>query len=399
MGGFALLQKLQQVAQEGSIAISHLYLGHIKKDEDRKVLAHAEVMEWNDAEPSVRTILEQHLYQAIEGMVGEVNFPCTYTGEVLPVAKVASEDFDRTRNRPAVEVLEAIRDFKEVNPDQFIELGNTLSYKVMAAGAIKNHLVAILRISMVPQLGAAPVGFTFATVVDLDDREESFFDEMKGKFATAELHNVIKKGSVSRAVFFPCLDDDGREMADLLVYAGSGAGAWFKALEATRRFSPRKEGQALVRMITEQTTGGEVPHDIFGKMSQYLADDASEGLHAEKVAESLEKAVGHGIDRLGFQARWESAFGDLGYKPVYESLFGGTDVEKPTKLKMQAGEIQITLTPAHLEHFRQINVDKKTFIIFEVPEQAKVVVGKDLDLRIMPVELDQLRRWLEGKSE
>jgi len=323
-----MLQKLQQVAQEGTIAISHAYLGHIKKEEDRKLLAHAEIIEWSEAEPSVRAILEQHLYQAIEGMVGEVNFPCMYTGEVLSVAKVASEDFDRTRNRPAVEVLEAIRDMKQVNADQFVELGNALAYKVMAAGAIKNHLVAVLKLSIVPQLGAAPVGFSFATLVDLDDREESLFDEMKGKFVTAELHNVIKKGSVSRAVFFPCLDDEGREMADLLVYAGSGAGAWFKALEATRRFSPRKEGQALVRMITEQTSGAEVPHDLFGKMSQYLVDDAHEGLHAQKVAESLEKAVGHGIDRLGFQSRWESSFGDLGYKPGFDSLFGGTEAHQ-----------------------------------------------------------------------
>lgn len=397
MGGKFLLQKFQQVAQEGTIQITHLYLGHIKKDEDRKILAHAEAMEWETAEPSIRVILEQHLYQAIEGSLGEVNFPCMYTGEVLPVAKVASEDFDRTRNRPAVEVLEAIRDMKEPSTDMLIELGNTISYKVLAAGAIKNHLVAVMKMFIVPSLGAAPVGFTFATLVDLDDREESLFDELKGKFVTAELHNVIKKGTVSRAVFFPCLDDEGREMADMLVYAGSGAGAWFKALEATRRFSPRKEGQALVRMITEQTAGGEVPHDLFRQMSEQLAETGHEGLHAEEVATSLEKAMGQGIDRLGFQARWESSFGDLGYKPSYESLFGGTDVEKPTKLKMQAGEIQINLTPAHLEYFRQITVDKKTFIVFEVPEQAKVVVGKDLDLRIKPVDLDQLRRWLTGE--
>jgi hypothetical protein len=208
---------------------------------------------------------------------------------------------------------------------------------------------------------------------------------------------VIKKGAVSRAVFFPCLDDDGREMADMLVYAGSGAGAWFKALEATRRFSPRREGQALVRMITEQTVGGEVPHDLFRQMGEELAENAADGLHAEEVATSLEKAMGQGIDRLGFQSRWESAFGDLGYKPTYESLFGGSDVEKPTKLKMKAGDIEVTLTPAHLEYFRQITVDKKSFIVFEVPEQAKVVVGKDLDLHIKPVDLEQLRRWLTGE--
>jgi len=393
-----VLQKFQQVAQEGTIQITHLYLGHIKKDEDRKILAHAETLDWDVAESSVRAILEQHLYQAIEGVQGEVNFPCMYTGEVLSVAKVASEEFDRTRNRPAVEVLEAIREMREVPADVFVELGNTLSYKVLAAGAVKNHLVAIMKLHIVPSLGATPVGFTFATVVDLDDREEFMFDELKGKFVTAELHNVIKKGAVSRAVFFPCLDDEGREMADMLVYAGSGAGAWFKALEATRRFSPRREGQALVRMITEQTVGGEVPHDLFRQMGEQLAENGHDGLPADEVATSLEKAMGQGIDRLGFQARWESSFGDLGYRPAYESLFGGGDVEKPTKLKMQAGEIQVQLTPSHLEHFRQITVGKKTFIVFEVPEQARVVVGKDLDLRIKPVDLDELRRWLTGQQ-
>lgn len=394
-----MLQKLQQVAQEGSVRISHVYLGHIKKEEDRKLLAHAETLAWDDVESSIRSILEQHLYQAIEGQLGEINFPCMYTGEVLSVEKVASSEFDRTANRPAVEVLEAIRDMREVDPAALVQLGNVLAYKVMAAGAIKNHLVSILKFSITPSLGAPPVGFAFATIIDLDDREESLFDEMRGKFITQLLNNVVKRGSVSRAVFFPCLDDDGREMADLIVYAGSGAGAWFKALEATRRLSPRREGQALVRLITEQNSTGEVPHDLFRRMGEELAATAEEGLEVEQVLTSLEKAVGHGVDRLGFKARWESAFGELGYRPTYESLFGGDEVEKPTRLKMEAGPIQITLTPAHLEHFRQVNVGGKTFILFEVPEMAKVTVGKDLDLRIKPVALGDLERWLTGQEK
>jgi hypothetical protein len=393
-----MLQKLQQVAQEGTIRITHLYLGQIKKDEERKVLVYADTMEWEAAEPSLRGILEQHLYQAVEGAPGEVNFPCMYTGEVLSVAKVASEEYDRTKNRPSVELLEGIRDMREVQQDLLLEYGNTLSYKVMAAGAIKNHLVAVIRFTMTPQMGAAPITFVFATIVDLDDKSEALFDENKGQFVTQELHNVIKRGNVSRAVFFPCLDDDGRELADMLVYAGSGAGAWFKALEATRRLNPRREGQALVRMITEQSSGEEVPHDLFRQMGDELLEQANDGLAADSVATSLEKAVGHGIDRLGFQARWESAFGDLSYRPTYDSLFGGEEMEKPTKLKMQAGDIQVSLTPAHLEHFRQVTVGDKTFIVFEVPQQAKVVVGKDLDLHIAPVELENLRRWLEGQS-
>lgn len=395
-----MLQKLQQVAQEGTIRISHAYLGHLKKDEDRKILAHAETLAWEEVESSVRSILEQHLYQAIDGVQGEVNFPCMYTGEVLSVAKVASEDFDRTRNRPTVEVLESIRDMAgDVNQDLLIELGNALSYKVMAAGAIKNHLVGILKMEITPSLGAQPIGFVFATICDLDDREESLFDEMKGKFVTTLLNNVVKKGSVSRAVLFPCLDDDGKELADMLVYAGSGAGAWFKALEATRRLSPRREGQALVRMIAEQNAGGEAPHDLFRKMGDELLDEATDGLNAASVVTSLEKALGHGVDRLGFEARWESTFGDLGYRPTYDSLFGGSDVEKPTKLKMQAGDIQISLTPAHVQQFRQVTVGNQTFIVFAVPETAKVTVGKDLDLRIKPVALSDLERWLTSGDE
>jgi hypothetical protein len=394
-----MLQKLQQVAQEGTLLVTHAYLGHIKRDEERKILAHADALTWDEVDPSLKGILTQHLFQAIEGALGEVNFPCMYTGEVLAVDKVASDDFDRLKNRPAVEVLESIREMREVRPEVLLELGNVLAYKVMAAGAIKNHLVAVLRFQIVPQLGAAPVQFSFATVLDLDDREESLFDEMTGRFVTQKLNNVIKRSHVSRAVFFPCLDDDGREMADLLVYAGSGAAAWFKALEATRRLSPRREGQALLRMITEQNVTGEVPHDLFRQMGEQLLDQAADGLHADSVAKALERAVGHGIDRLGFQSRWESTFGDLSYRPSYDALFGGDSVEKPTKMKMAAGGIEITLTPGHLEHFRQVTVGDQTFILFAVPERARVVVGKDLDLKIKPVELQDVEAWLRGELE
>ncbi|MFZ5813781.1 MAG: hypothetical protein ACOY93_00580 [Bacillota bacterium] len=394
-----MLQKLQQVAREGTLAVTHAYLGHIKRDEERKLLAHADALTWDEVDPSLKGIMTQHLFQAIDGALGEVNFPCMYTGEVLSVSKVASEDFDRLKNRPAVEVLEAIREMKEVRPETLLELGNVLAYKVMAAGAIKNHLVTVLRFQVIPSLGAPPVLFSFATVLDLDDREESLFDEATGKFVTQVLHNVIKRGSVSRAVFFPCLDEDGREMADMLVYAGSGAAAWFKALEATRRLSPRREGQALLRMITEQNVTGEVPHDLFRRMGEELLDQAEDGLHAERVVRSLEKAVGHGVDRLGFQARWESTFGDLSYRPSYDSLFGGDSGEKPTKMKMQAGGIEISLTPGHLEHFRQVTVGDRSFILFAVPERARVVVGKELDLKIRPVELTDVERWIRGELE
>lgn len=390
-----MLTKLRQVAQDGVVEITHAYLGHIKRDEDHKFLAHAEAEAWSEVDPAIRGLLEQYLYQALEGEMGEVNFPCMYTGETLSVDKVASSEFDRTHNRPSVEILEAIHEMAAPTPKALVELGNSLAYKVMAAGAIKNHLVAILRFQMVLSLGAAPVRFVFATVCDLDDREESLFDEGKGRFVTQILNNVVKRGAVARAVLFPCLDQDGRELADMLVYAGSGAGAWFSALEATRRLNPKREGQALVRMISEQSSGAEVSHDLFRRMGEHLLAQSNEGMNAQSVADGLEKAVGHGIDRKGFLSRWESAFGDLGYRPTYGSLFGGDQAQSPTKLKMQAGEIQITMNPGHLEHFRQVSVGGKTFLLFEVPERAKVVVGKDLDLQIKPVSPEDLRAWLE----
>lgn len=394
-----MLQKLMQVAQEGSLAITQAYLGHIKKEEDRKVLSHADALLWEDLDTPVRAILEHHLYQAIQGGLGEVNFPSFYTGEVLSVAKVASAEFDRAKNRPAVELLEAIRDMADFLPDGLIDLGNAIAYKVMAAGAIKNHLVAVLKFQMVPSLGAQPVQFVFATICDLEDREDALFDESTGKFVTQELNNVMRKGSVSKGVFFPCLDDDGRESADLLVYATTGSAAWFKALEAGLKLNPRREGQALVRMITAENADGEVPHDLFQKMGEALLDEAGTGLNAETVAESLEKAVGHGIDRLAFKARWESAFGGLEYKPAYDSLFGGDDQEKPLTLKMQAGDIEVKLTPAAMERFRQVTVGDQTFILFAVDQRAKVVVGKDLDLKIKPVKLTEVVPWLEGETE
>ncbi len=393
-----MLAKLLQASQEGGLTITHAYLGHIKKDEERKILAHADAMAWADVEPSVRAVFEGYLNQAVAGPPGEVNFPCAYTGEVLAVDKVVSVDYDRTRNRPAVEVLEAVRDMHQVDLAALVDLGNALAYKVMAAGAVKNHMLGMLRLQLIPTAGARPVPFVFATLCDLDDRAESLFDEMKGRFVTQELHNVVRRGSVSRAVFFPCLDEDGREMADLLVYATSGAGAWFKALEATRRLSPRREGQALVRMITEQSSGGEVPHSLFHQMGEHLLVEAVDGIRAESVADSVEKAVGYGIDRKGFLSSWETTFGSREYRPAYGALFE-PEREKPTKLKMQAGDILISLTPADLQHFRQVTAGGQTFIVFAVPEQAKVVVGKDLDLKIRPVALNDLRAWLGGQSE
>lgn len=387
-----MLGKLQMWAQEGALTITHAYFGHLKRDGERKILAHADAGKWDSLDPKLRELFERFLLQALAGAPGELNFPAYYVGEVLPVDRVAGGAFDRAMNRPAVEVLEALRDLPDPDPGAMIPLGNALAYKVMAAGTIKNHLLGVLKFSVVPELGARPVAFVFAALCDLEDREESFFDESRGMVQTQQLANVVRQSRVARAVFFPCLDEQGRECADLLVYAASGSGTWFRALEATLRLPPRKEGRALVRLITEQNADGEVPHDLFRRMGENLLPLAADGLDVEAVADSLEEAVGHGIDRAGLRMKWQAAFGDAGYRPSYAALFG----EAPTPLKMQAGEIVLTVLPQHLEHFRQVSVNGETFIVFRVPERAKVVVGKDLDLRIAPVDLEHLQRWMLG---
>jgi hypothetical protein len=398
-----MLQQLAAAANAGTIKITHVYLGHIKKDDERKVLAHAEAYEWEGVEPSIRGVLEQHLYQAIDGSLGQENFPCMFHGEVLTVAKVASEEYDRSRNRPTVEVMEAIRNFKPdphvaigaLNP--IIDLGNNLAYKIMSAGAIKNHLVAILKFSVVPQLGAAAIPFVFTTLVDLDDRQESLFDERSGKFVVTDLHNIIKRAKVARAAFFPCLGDDGEETADLLVYAGSGAGAWFKALEMTPRLSPKQEGRALIRMIAEQTAGEDVRPDLFQVMYTHLEDLKVDGIHVFRVIAALENAVGHGVDGYGFQARWESAFGDLGYRPAFASLFGGADNDPP-ELKIMADDIKVKLSTAQLTQVRQVSMGDTSFLVVALPRSAKIAVGQDLDMRLQPMTEDEARAWMAERS-
>lgn len=390
-----MLQQIQQAALEGTITITHAYLGHIKKDDERKILAHADAFLWEDLEPTVRRILEKHLHQAIDGEIGEQLFPTHCTGEILSVAKVASEEYDRSRNQSAVEVLEGIRDMSEAMGDRFndqlIEFGNNLAYKVMAAGAIKNHLVAILKLGITSQLGAEPIHFTFATIVNLDDREESVFDERTGKFVTQAIHNAIKRSRISVGVLFPCLDDHGRESADMLVYAGAGAGGWFRALEVNRRFSPQQEGKALLRMIAEQTAGTEVPSDLLARLSNRLANrmvDLTSGIPVPAFATALEKSLGHGIDRMGLIAHWESAFGDLEYRPALRSLF-------TNQLKLRAGGIEVAIRPDLLDHFGQVTNGGRTFILFEVPETAKVVVGSDLDMWIRGMAWEGLMNWLD----
>jgi hypothetical protein len=402
-----MLQQLNAAATAGTIKITHVYLGHIKKDEDRKVLAHADALEWDAAEPSIRAVLEQHLYQAIEGEWGVVNFPCMYHGEVLSVAKVASEDFDRTRNRPTVEILESIRNLPVdefgSKLDEMVEYGNNLAYKVLAAGAIKNLLVAVVKFSIVPQLGAAPVHFSFATLVELDDREESLFDEQRGKFVTTALNNIIKRSKVARAAFYPCLGDNGKETADLLVYASSAGGAWFRALEMTHRLSPQAEGKALLKMIAEQVAGADVQPDLFHKLYDNIAASAEidgldltvYGLGVDYVAGSLERALGMGIDRLGFQSRWESAFGDLEYRPQHASLFGSKEEGAPV-LKLSTGGIEFKVPISMLIGTKPFYWNGAPYLLMAIPHSAKIAVGADLDIRLKPAELAEIRDWFRN---
>lgn len=393
-----MLNLLRRAAQEGSIAFESAYFGHIVKEEDRKVLAYADAQLWEDIDPGIRGVLTLHFYQMLEGEPGRTLFPSRYTGEVLPVDRVTDSDFDRVSNHATVEIFESMRDMPEPSAAPMIQLGNLLAYKVMAAGAIRNHLVAMVRLHAVPEMGARPLTLVMGTILDLDNREETLLDQRTGRFATHTLENVLKRTGISRAALFPCLDDEGRETADLLVYASSGAAAWFKALEMEARLSPAREGAALLRMITEQTVAGEVPHSILHRMGDELQDLAEDGLTCDAVMQSLERSVGHGVDRLGFQARWESAFGDLGYRPAYQSLFPDPNDDKALKLKMKAGSVTITLPPHQLNEFRQVTVGDNTFIVFKVPEKARVVAGKDLDMRIQPVTLPALSDWMTGSA-
>lgn len=389
-----MLAKLLLWAQEGSLHVTHVYLAHLKRDEERRILAHADAMAWDDLEPKIREHLQAHLLQALEGAEGELNFPAHFTGEVLPVDKVTSPGYDRTRNRPSVEILEALCDLPEPTPALLIQWGNALAYKVLAAGTVRNQLLGVLRLQVVPERGAAARTLVFATLCDLEDREESYLDETRGQFQTQTLANVVKKGRVTRGVFFPCLDDDGRERADMLVYAATAASAWFAALEATYRLNPKREGQALVRMIAQLNEGAEVPHDVFQRMGHQLLPAAATGVLVEQVADSLEKAVGYGVDREGLRRKWQGSFGDPGYRVSYNALFGNSTVN----LKIAAGDIQVTLPPQQLVEFRQVTVNDETFVVFRVPGRADIAVGKDLNLRIAAADLEELQQWMVGRK-
>lgn len=394
-----MLSTLHQAVIDGNLLITHAYLGHIKKEEEgQKRLLHSQSASREDIDQPVRVILEQYLHQMIEGARGEVNFNCHYTGEMLSTLKVASPEYDRTHNRPAVEVLEAIRDMETYNEQRMTDLGNLLAYKVMAAGAINNHLVALLRFEVM--LGVEQPRFTFATLVDLHDREASLYDERSQRFVTTLLTNAIKGTKAKAGALFPCLDENGAEAADLLVMSSSGAPGWFRALEASRRLPPAKEGKLLITMVAEQAIGGLIGPDLFSRMGAGIAarfaaeGEDVDGIPCAYLMDELERALGHGINRLGFQARWEIGFGSLEYRPLFDSLFGAGETYKPTKLKMQAGGIAVPILPSTLEDFRQLTVGEDTYIVFRVPEQAKVPVAKDLALHVRPADPKDLVEWM-----
>lgn len=392
-----MLLKLRTALLEGRVKPEFAYLGHIKKEDEEKVLTSQDVLPWEEIEASVRGLIIQHMAQVFEAQVGNTNFACMYTGELLSIARVAGEEWDENYNIPSVEVLEQFRGILDFNRETLIRLGSILAYKIMTASGIRNHLLAIVRFSASLALGEPESKFVFATLFDMDDREEALLDERKGRLVRWRLYNVLKRSQVSRAALFPYVGDDAYDAADLLVHARSGSAGWFKALEVDRRLSPKREGQALVRMMAEQTFGGAVPPDVIQRMRKELAVQAREGVSVEAFARSMEKAVGHGIDRIGLEAAWEKAFGDRGYKTSYNSLFGGVPNDQMPELKMQAGAVQIKIPPTELERFRQISVGERTFIVFEVPEDAKVVLGKTLDLKFRKLRSTaDLVEWMEN---
>lgn len=394
-----MLARMQMVAAEGGLKVTDLYTGHIKKGEDgRRTLAHADALRWEQVDRDLRAHLEGHLHEAVAGGLYQKNFPCWYHPErYVAVNEVVSDEYDRAENRPVVEILEAMRDAGSFDADRLVKLGNVLAYKICAVMNVKNILLAIMRVQFTPELGKPAIPMVFATLCEMDDRHESLLDERQGRVISRTFHNVLKRSGVSKAVFFPSLDDEFAERSDLLVYASGTAKSWFEALEVDRKVSTKQEGKALVKMIAQQTEMDEVPADFLKRMGEELADSAEEGLGAEQVADTLEKVVGHGIDRNGFQVSWAQAFGSPEYRPAYGPLFAEAKTPDETvPLKLEAGSVKMTIPAPELERFRQVTVGKRTFLIMEVPESARVAVTKDLGIRIKKAEnLDTVVSWMK----
>lgn len=384
-----MLQMLENQVADGNLRFESLYFAYCKKDP--RVLAHADAMPWDEVDPKVRVLLAGHLYKAIGGPLGEKNFVAHFTGDVVDVGRVAPPHTDPRDNRPAVEILEAIAETRELGRAGLIRLGNALAHKLLAVGPVKTYVLAVLRFQVVPSAGARPLPFAFATLCDLtDETEEPCFDERRGTLGTTTVSNLFSRTEVSKAVFFPCLDEHGEPAGDLLVYDGGGSRYWWQAFECSRRLSARRAGKAVVNTIAKGVDA-EVPAELFAKLAEDLLPHAAGGgLRAETVAASLERHARQAVNRHQFVRDWAGAFGDADYAVDYQHVFG----EAGAPLHLVAGEVQMRITPRDLGHFRQTTVGGETFVIFRVPARARVKLGKELDLHVAPVAPAELLRWM-----
>jgi hypothetical protein len=292
--------------------------------------------------------------------------------------------------------MEQIATTPDLTPEQFLKLGNVIAYKYLACASSRTYILGIVRFSIVPHLGAAPVNFAFASLCDLEEeRQESFFDENRRVFQTQTLHNLFTRTKISKGVLFPCLDEEGREVADLMIYDSASAQYWWDAFECRRTLNPRKESRTVVSLMT-RNLDGEVPPDLFTRMKDELMPHASHGIRATVVADTLEKAAQQPIDRERFTRAWEGAFGRADYAVPYHHLFGE---EAKNSLTMEAGGIKVSCAPRHLAGFRQVTVNGETFVVFRVPQQAKVVMGKENEMKFVPVTPQELLRWITGQDQ
>lgn len=396
-----MLSVLRAAAQEGRVTIADVYLGHLKKVEDQKVLAHSSALRWEQVDGELRALLESYLHTVLDGEVGKVNFLCHYKPELrISVAKLTSTEFDAEQNKPAVELLEAMRDVEGFDADRLVQLGNVLSYKVMAAGAVKNEMLVVMRLQWTAKAkaGAKAIPIVFATHLRLDDRYESLLDEQQGRVVTTQLFNVLKRGPLRRGALFPCLNDDLHEAADVLVYAGTGARAWFKALEVEVKAGPKQESKTLMKLIADQAPADPLPPDFLEQMGTRLKEECADGLAPAPVAEALETVVGRGVNRKEFEEGWTREFGSADYRISGDQLFGSDpDPADSVRFNLQAGTVTVSLFPTDLKHFRQVTVGPRRFLVMEVPEKARLAITRGRHLLIQENSLDEVTAWMQAK--
>lgn len=385
-----MLIRLQDAVASGTIRYESFFFAYCKKDP--KMLAYSDAMAWDQVDPKVQEIFSSHLAKTVTGDLGIKLFTGHYTGQTVELGKVVSSFFDQRENKPAVEIMEAIAETRDLTPQALMKLGNVLAYKYLASQSSRTYVLGIVRFHIIPELGGAPLPCAFASLCDLEEeRVEAQFDEAKNRLTATVLNNLFSRSEVAKAALFPCLDEQGKELADLWIYDGSSSRYWWDALECQRQYSPAKESRSVINLVTRHVDG-EVPHDIFARLETDLVEVAAHGLTPDRVAESLEKAVLQPVDKDSFRRGWTGAFGREEHRVAYESLFG----EGQARLTLEAGEVKLSCPAGQLRDFRQVSAGGENYVVFRVPQAAKVAVGKDLDLKIASIPLERLLAWLNS---